>query len=244
MGQTIPGAIQVGAIFDRIDDIEAAATPDDAWRIYLDMSIAFGLAHGMLHSCAQAPGSHAQMLAAAMPPGYLEGYRGNGLLQGDLLLERARGAGHPFDWLLTDWPADKLTAQQRRWVEHNRAFGIEGGLCLVTFRPGEMAVLTLCGQPAALTARDRKVLFFLGHEIVNRCLQVQADPGAPVWLSGRERECLRWAAAGKTDWEIGQILSLSEKTVNVYITRAKTKFGVKSRAQAILLASRAGHIPG
>jgi len=244
MGQTVPGAIQSGAIFDHIDRIEAAATPDDAWRIYLGMSVAFGIGHGMLDCRALAPGSQARMLAATMPPGYFEGYRDNDLLQGDLLMERARGAGHPFDWLLTDWPADKLTPPQRRWVEHNRAFGIEGGLCLVTFRPGEMAVLTLCGQPAALTARDRKVLFFLGHEIVNRCLQDPVDAGVPVWLSARERECLRWAAAGKTDWEIGQILSLSEKTVNVYITRAKTKFGVKSRAQAIVLASRAGHIPG
>lgn len=218
---------------------------DEAWHIYLDMAVLFGLGHGMLHGFTQAPGAPAHLLAGTMPPGYLETYCAEGLRQGDLLLERARHAGHSFDWRLADWPADRLTAPQRRWIDHNRAFAMEGGLCLMTFRPGEVAVLTLCGQPANLTARDRKVLYFLGHEIVNRtCQQVQARACAPVWLSERERECLRWAAAGKTDWEIGQILSLSEKTVNVYIARAKTKFGVKSRAQAILLASRAGHIPG
>lgn len=64
-------------------------------------------------------------------------------------------------------------------------------------------------------------------------------PTAHFQLSQRETECLQWAARGKTDWEIGQILSLSEKTVNIYIERAKAKYGARSRAQAIALAMSA-----
>ena len=48
-------------------------------------------------------------------------------------------------------------------------------------------------------------------------------------LSKRERECLEWASAGKSDREIGEILSLSEKTVSTYMQRAKRHFGVATR---------------
>ncbi len=57
-------------------------------------------------------------------------------------------------------------------------------------------------------------------------------------LSPRERECLQWLVAGKGDWEIGQILSISEKTVNTHVERAKHKLGVATRAQAIVAALR------
>jgi LuxR family quorum sensing-dependent transcriptional regulator len=61
-------------------------------------------------------------------------------------------------------------------------------------------------------------------------------------LSERERECLHWASAGKTDWEIGEILSISEKTANAHIERAKRKYNVATRVQAVVLALRAGEI--
>ena len=61
-------------------------------------------------------------------------------------------------------------------------------------------------------------------------------------LSRRERECLALAANGKTDRQIGKILSLSEKTVSTYIQRAKLRYGVKTRIQAVVFALRDGEI--
>ena len=61
-------------------------------------------------------------------------------------------------------------------------------------------------------------------------------------MTERELECLRWAAAGKSDWEIGQILLISAKTVNYHIENAKRKFGVATRVQAIVCALRYGRL--
>jgi DNA-binding CsgD family transcriptional regulator len=55
-------------------------------------------------------------------------------------------------------------------------------------------------------------------------------------LTPRERECLRWVAAGKTDWEIGQILTISEQTAHGYVQNALAKLGARTRAQAVALA--------
>src|ERR1700737_2334161 len=52
-------------------------------------------------------------------------------------------------------------------------------------------------------------------------------------LSARELECLRWVAAGKTDWEISVILSISAATVRFHLDRARAKLGARTRAQAV-----------
>lgn len=52
-------------------------------------------------------------------------------------------------------------------------------------------------------------------------------------LSPRESECLRWVADGKTDFEVGKILSISPRTVRFHISNAKAKLGVATRIQAV-----------
>jgi DNA-binding CsgD family transcriptional regulator len=52
-------------------------------------------------------------------------------------------------------------------------------------------------------------------------------------LSPRESECLHWVSAGKTDFEIGTILSISPRTVRFHVNNAKVKLGVTTRIQAV-----------
>ena len=64
----------------------------------------------------------------------------------------------------------------------------------------------------------------------------------PGNLARRERQCLTLAALGKSNWEIGYILRLSETTVHTYIERAMRRLGVASRMQAVVLALMSGEI--
>lgn len=59
-------------------------------------------------------------------------------------------------------------------------------------------------------------------------------------LTQREREVMSWIAQGKSDWQIGQILCISAKTVNYHAENAKRKLGVATRIQAVLAAIRSG----
>lgn len=54
-------------------------------------------------------------------------------------------------------------------------------------------------------------------------------------LSKREREVLRWVILGKSDRDIGQILSISPKTANAHVENIKRKYDVSSR---VVLAHR------
>lgn len=66
---------------------------------------------------------------------------------------------------------------------------------------------------------------------------------APVQLTMREIEVLRWIATGKSDWQVGQILGISAKTVNYHVENVKRKYAVATRIKAVVLAVRQGKLP-
>ena len=61
-------------------------------------------------------------------------------------------------------------------------------------------------------------------------------------LSERERECLTLAAQGKSDWAVGRILGISERTVHNHIENAKRRLRVTTRVQAIVHGLASGQI--
>lgn len=61
-------------------------------------------------------------------------------------------------------------------------------------------------------------------------------------LTAREKECLKWVAAGKTSWETSIIMGISERTVIFHVTNAATKMGTTSRTNAAIIALMNGEI--
>jgi DNA-binding CsgD family transcriptional regulator len=66
--------------------------------------------------------------------------------------------------------------------------------------------------------------------------------GEQARLTRREIQCLKWAAAGKTDGEIGAIVSIATPTVRFHIVNAAGKLGVAGRSQAVHRAATLGYI--
>lgn len=61
-------------------------------------------------------------------------------------------------------------------------------------------------------------------------------------LSTREKEILQWVAAGKSQQDIGDILSISHRTVEVHIRSSREKLGALTTAQAVGRAISLGMI--
>ncbi|NYT63308.1 helix-turn-helix domain-containing protein [Alcaligenaceae bacterium] len=59
-------------------------------------------------------------------------------------------------------------------------------------------------------------------------------------LTTRELTCLQWASIGKTSWEMGVILGLTERTINFHVHNACRKLGVHGRQAAITAAFQLG----
>lgn len=65
-------------------------------------------------------------------------------------------------------------------------------------------------------------------EAARRMRRVRFAP-APVRLTDRQRECVMWAARGKSDWEIARILGISQETVIEHLRNARDRYGVGKR---------------
>ena len=61
-------------------------------------------------------------------------------------------------------------------------------------------------------------------------------------LTPRELEALRWTMEGKTAWEVGAILGISERTAVLHVNNAMHRLGCTSKHQAVLRALRLGLI--
>jgi DNA-binding CsgD family transcriptional regulator len=61
-------------------------------------------------------------------------------------------------------------------------------------------------------------------------------------LTPRELEALRWTMEGKTAWEVGAILGISERTAVLHVNNAMHKLGCATKHQAVLKALRLGLI--
>lgn len=66
--------------------------------------------------------------------------------------------------------------------------------------------------------------------------------GPPARLTRREIQCLKWAAAGKTDAEISALVAISLPTVRFHVTNAARKLQVAGRSQAVQRAVTLGYI--
>ena len=82
--------------------------------------------------------------------------------------------------------------------------------------------LALYGQPTSEIPRTRAV--------------------TGITLSKREQEVLQWAAEGKTEWEMGLILGVSEHTADKFIRSARLKLHATNRTHAVAQAIRLGLI--
>jgi DNA-binding CsgD family transcriptional regulator len=61
-------------------------------------------------------------------------------------------------------------------------------------------------------------------------------------LTAREIECLSWTLEGKTAWELGVILGITERTANFHLGNAIQKLDCDNKHSAVIKAMRMGMI--
>jgi DNA-binding CsgD family transcriptional regulator len=156
---------------------------------------------------------------------------------------------HTVPILWHDLVMDK-TSTSAQVMNEAADFGLKAGLSMPIHSPqGEMGILsfTLDSYGAAACGLTQHALPYVQllaghiHEAVRRVLAL-VDPDSRETLTVREQECLRWAADGKTSWEISQLLGISERTVNFHLNNSMIKMDVCNRQHAIARAILQGLI--
>jgi LuxR family quorum sensing-dependent transcriptional regulator len=104
---------------------------------------------------------------------------------------------------------------------------------------GYEAGVSLGGVHLDLNPRSKPALHLMamyGFERIRRLLDPR--PTAPALLTPREREVIAWASQGKSAWEIGEILNITQRTAEEHLATAARKLGAVNRTHAVALAIR------
>ena len=95
-------------------------------------------------------------------------------------------------------------------------------------------------QPPARRAAEVIALF--ADAKLRALLQPAERARSGGLLTQRERDVLQWSAAGKTSWEIGTMMGLSERGINKIVARAMIRLNSVTRTQAVAQALHRGEI--
>jgi len=82
----------------------------------------------------------------------------------------------------------------------------------------------------------------LFHERMTELRMIVPENTDIPMLTDRERECLLWAARGKTNSETADIIGIAESSVIFYMRQAMDKLGVFNKTPAVATAITEGHI--
>lgn len=194
----------------------------------------------------------ARTLISSYPKTWTNRYFELGYQQIDPVVRRARVENELFGWG-GGAPKAVGSREQRRFFDEAMTFGIKSGFTVpIKGGFGRMAAFTMATDERIASA-DRLLnarkqvyrlvgLYFHAH-VMAKATSAGKQPGGEGVLSQRERQCLAWAARGKTVADAAILVGISPRTVVFHLDKARQKLNASSIAQCVAEAMRRGLLP-
>ncbi|MER9368428.1 LuxR family transcriptional regulator [Mesorhizobium sp. M0518] len=179
------------------------------------------------------------------PDKWQERYVQMGFRRIDPIIKRSRRQACPFRWSEV-YKDGKTTELERSILEEAATFGLRSGVSVPLHGPGGNFAVMSFVQPCCSETQNKTVTYLQStalyyHLRVARFVELSGLDKVPN-LSCREKECILWVAKGKSSWDIGAIIGISENTVNFHIKKVLKKLDTSSRTAAALRAASLGII--
>ncbi|HEB56376.1 MAG TPA: hypothetical protein ENI98_08740 [Gammaproteobacteria bacterium] len=149
----------------------------------------------------------------------------------------------PFKWE-TAYHDVELTREMKEFIGLAEDYGMNAGIsCSRNASIGENVDTIMSLETTGYKA-DKAYLHIAAyivphlHEAIGKIGKADQMPKDLPDFTPRERETLKWSYEGKTAWEIGIILSISERTVKFHLNNIYKKLNVANRSQAVAKAIR------
>jgi DNA-binding CsgD family transcriptional regulator len=200
-----------------------------------------GFSRFSYHMIRPFDGPRVPLVITNYPKDWARRYTDEDYVNLDPTISEAGRSCVPFRW--SDVSGRRVTtAKQRRMMKEVAEFGLAQGGTVPVHGPGAALAAVSVASDRSSTEFDRlwavhkhelHLIACYTHETVAKRLGPDSSK-AFFQLSPRERECLLWAARGKTAWETSVILGTSERTVVFHFENATRKLGVHSKLHAVV----------
>lgn len=139
-----------------------------------------------------------------------------------------------------------LSEDQVEHVKRSQSHGLKFGICFPILQVRTAPGLMSLGRATDfdLSLQDLVALEVLVRSTFQRLNDLTEMPEEPKYLNitDREREVLTLVAQGKTNWEVGTILKISEYSIRDYLKDLSKKLGTSNRTHTVTQAIRLGLI--
>ena len=139
-----------------------------------------------------------------------------------------------------------LTKEQEKFLKHCREYNINHGFIVPIHQSGQYpsCVVYTSKSPFKLAPISALSLEMVARIAFER-LTINYDRVkniSPIKLSNKERQILQLVSLGKTNWEIGKILDISEFSVRDYLSGLSKRFETSNRTHTVTHALQLGLI--
>lgn len=181
------------------------------------------------------------------PTAYLKVYTSVENHRRDPVMQHCKTSGRPIIWDQSTY----LKAGHEDLWEQQAAYGYCTGISMALHMPegrhfqfGVDRDQALPKDPQTLSRLVADLQLFAVYAQEGAARVLMPPPPEPedaaARLTPRELEALRWTLEGKTAWEVGKILSISERTAVFHVNNAMHKLNCVTKHQAALKAQRMG----
>lgn len=230
---------------EHVTEAIAAAGSSEALNAhFLEYLSAFGfeaVSYHLLRDSLDSLSFEASLNLCTFPEDWVAHYQDADYFDDDPIMLHALSATLPFHWYDVERDG-ALSPHQKQFFEDLHAAGFTDGLGVPVFGPfataGFFGMGIRSGRLGLSPSKIREIQFIC-HQVHNRAFELRRGESPPV-LSEREREVMRWAARGKSNGVIAEIMGVSTHTVDTMMRRIFAKLGVSSRVSAVLKAVGSG----
>ncbi len=195
----------------------------------------FSFVSSLFNFSSTTPDLHA---LSNYPVAWQKRYQKANYVDVDLTIQHARTKSSPLIWLNEDIKLDPIN---RRLFDEASDYGIRSGITYPFHGVGSefgsfsATVADRFRHSALDSVITQHSLYLLGAALFD-LYQQRKGSTLTKKLTQREKECLRWAAEGKTSWEMSVILNISERTACFHLDNARKKLNSLTRTGAVTKA--------
>jgi len=176
------------------------------------------------------------------PPQWLQRYHEQNYIEIDPTVSHGMRSSESVVW------TDAFFAGAPQMWQEAQAYGVRHGWAQSRRdAEGSYSMLIVARSQGAITAHELERieprlqwLVHMSHQAMKAACAGSEVVSAPIDLSDREIDVLRWTAEGKTSAEIADILNISERTVNFHVNSVVSKLGACNKTSAAVRAAMLG----
>jgi len=177
------------------------------------------------------------MLLFCFPEEWVAHYKKERYFKDDVVLKTIYRTVKPCLWQ----DIEILDNQNEKIFSEALEFGIKNGMTIPIILPGHYpSTINIAGEHRDLDPKAYHAAHLMAIHYHHALLRIGDQCYRPPILTNRQSQCLYWATKGKSDLDIGEIMSISPRTVNYHIELVREKFNVRTRAQVIAITTSCG----